>query len=166
MSSAVRNLMRKKLREEKKEQEKSQEKQVQAFEVEGETPNQNPVVGQIVQITWGDPTLIGGDTFKMPLIVTLVNDKSGRINGQMVTDPTMTGMGPGGKPVPLPPLIPIGNIPYNESRRPMTWCWVESNSEPVEAEEPEVAEVAEVTDESQPVAVEEDKTDVPEIVLK
>jgi len=163
MSSAVRNLMRKKLREEKKEREKSQEGQVQAFEVEGHAPDEMPVVGQIVQITWGDPMMIGGETFKMPLIVTLVNDKTGRINGQMVTDPTMTGMGPNGNVVPLPPMIPIGNIPFNDERRPMTWCWVEADSTPVEAEEPEVAEV---TDESQPVAVEEDSTEVPETVLK
>ena len=153
MSSGVRNLMRKKLRNEKKAADKAKAKEqaeVQAFEVEGEVPAEVPTVGSIVQINWGDPSLVGADLICMPMIVTLIDQKNGRINGQMVTDPTMTGMGQGGKVIPLPPLIPIGNVPYSKERRAMTWCWLGEVSQ----EDPE--ETPNTPDE---VSTQEDNTD-------
>jgi hypothetical protein len=93
-----------------------------AVEVDGELPSTAAKVGDIVVLTWGDPTLIGGATFPIPMIVTLTDEKTGRINGQMVTDPTMQGMDPRtGRSIPLPPVVPVANVPYSDTPRAMTW---------------------------------------------
>lgn len=93
-----------------------------AVEVDGELPATAAKVGDIVVLTWGDPTLIGGPTFPIPMIVTLTDEKTGRINGQMVTDPTMQGMDPRtGRSIPLPPVVPVANVPYSDTPRAMTW---------------------------------------------
>lgn len=93
-----------------------------AIEVEGELPEVSAKVGDLVILTWGDPQLVGGPTFPIPLIVTLVDDKSGRVNGQMITDPTMQGMDPRtGRAISLPSVIPVANVPFAAEPRAMTW---------------------------------------------
>lgn len=97
-----------------------------AVEVEGEQPEQQARVGDVVLLTWGDPREIGGATISIPLIVTLVDEKTGRVNGQMITDPTMQGMDPrSGRPVPVPSVVPVGNVPYSSTPRAMTWRYRE-----------------------------------------
>jgi hypothetical protein len=93
-----------------------------AVEVEGETPEMAAKVGEIVLLTWGNPQLVGGETIEIPLIVTLVDPKSGRLNGQMICDPTMQGMDPRtGRPIAMPPVVPVANVPYAATPRAMTW---------------------------------------------
>ena len=93
-----------------------------AVEVEGETPESAAEVGEIVLMTWGNPQLVGGETIEIPLIVTLVDPQSGRVNGQMICDPTMQGMDPRtGRPVAMPPVVPVANVPYAATPRAMTW---------------------------------------------
>lgn len=93
-----------------------------AVEVEGDMPEQEAKVGDIVLMHWGEPNLIGGPTIPIPLIVTLTDPKTGRINGQMIADPTMQGMDPRtGRSVQMPPVIPVANVPYSAEGRAMTW---------------------------------------------
>jgi hypothetical protein len=93
-----------------------------AVEVEGEIPEREAKVGDIVLMNWGDPQLIGGPTITIPLIVTLSDPKSGRLNGQMISDPTMQGMdGRTGRAMQMPPVIPVANVPYSAEGRAMTW---------------------------------------------
>lgn len=93
-----------------------------AVEVEGETPETAATVGEVVLLTWGNPMEIGGNTIEIPLIVTLVDAATGRLNGQMICDPTMQGMDPrSGRPVAMPPVVPVANVPYAAAPRAMTW---------------------------------------------
>ena len=94
-----------------------------AVEVEGgELPAKAAQVGEIVLLTWGNPMEIGGSTITIPMIVTLVDEQSGRLNGQMICDPTMQGMDPrSGRPVAMPPIVPVANVPYAATPRAMTW---------------------------------------------
>ena len=92
-----------------------------AVEVEGDLPERPAQIGDTVLLTWGDPQLVGGPTFDVTLIVTLVDAKTGRVNGQMITDPTMQGMDQRGRPVPLAPIVPVANVPHAATPRPLTW---------------------------------------------
>lgn len=93
-----------------------------AVEVEGELPERAARVGDTVLMTWGNPQLVGGDTIEIPLIVTLSDPSTGRLNGQMICDPTMQGMDPrSGRPVQMPSIVPVANLPYSVSSRAMTW---------------------------------------------
>lgn len=93
-----------------------------AVEVEGEAPEKAASVGEVVLLTWGNPMEIGSNTIEIPLVVTLVDPTSGRVNGQMICDPTMQGMDPrSGRPVTMPPIVPVANVPYAATPRAMTW---------------------------------------------
>lgn len=105
-----------------KKQAKKQEVEGVAVEVEGEVPAKAARVADLVILTWGDPNLVGGQTIEIPMIVTLSDPASGRINGQMICDPTMQGMDPrSGRPVQMPSVVPVANVPYSETPRPLTW---------------------------------------------
>ena len=92
-----------------------------AIEVEGEAPEIAPEVGDIVILAWGDPKLVGGPLVDIPMVVTLADPQSGRLNGEMILDPTMQGMGPDGRPAQMPPIAPVANIPHSKEPRAMTW---------------------------------------------
>lgn len=95
--------------------------QAQAVEVEGEVPDTVPKVGDIVLVSWGNPVLIGSPIVTIPCIVTHVL-ATGRLNGQMFFDPTSEGVDPAsGRPVSLPPVAPIANVPYSKTPRALTW---------------------------------------------
>lgn len=93
-----------------------------AIEVDGEVPEKAPRIGDLVLLTWGDPQLVGGPLIDIAFILTLVDPTTGRVNGQMLTDPTMKGMDPRtGEAVSLPPIVPMGNVPYSATPKAMTW---------------------------------------------
>jgi len=93
-----------------------------AVEVAGEFPHVMPEVGDIVLLPWGDPQLVGGPTFDAPLLVTLIDPQTGRINGHMVCDLTMQGIDSrSGRPMAMPATVPMGNLPFSLTRRPLTW---------------------------------------------
>lgn len=93
-----------------------------AVEVDGDLPEKLPEVGDVVLLSWGDPQLIGGPLIPIPLIVTLMDPATGRVNGQMITDPTMQGMDPRtGRSIPLPGIAPVANVPYANPPRALTW---------------------------------------------
>lgn len=94
---------------------------VVSVEVEGDLPERAAQIGDVVLLTWGDPQLVGGPTFDVALIVTLTDPKTGRVNGQMVSDPTMQGMDQRGRPIALPPMVPMANVPYASTPRALTW---------------------------------------------
>jgi hypothetical protein len=79
-----------------------------------------PKRGSMVIMTYGDPNIIGGNTVEM---VTLVVDCSeeGLVTGWAFTQMGMTAAGPRGQPVALPPLIPVGNLPYNSKGAKLSW---------------------------------------------
>lgn len=125
-SSNVSDLLKRKAEKEKakaeREAEASQEEGTFAVEVEATGMPERPArVGDIVVLTWGDPTLIGSPTIEIPLIVTLADAQSGRVNGQMVCDPTMQGADQRGRPVQMPSVVPVANVPYALEPRPLTW---------------------------------------------
>ena len=91
-----------------------------SVEVDGETPQWVPAVGDVVIASWGDPNLIGGALVELPLFVTSLLPGH-RVCGQIVTDPQLVGMGPGGRQQSLPASIPIVNMPYARTPRAMTW---------------------------------------------
>jgi hypothetical protein len=93
-----------------------------AIEVDGDLPEKSPRIGDVVLLSWGDPQLVGGPMIAVPLIVTLTDPATGRVNGQMITDPTMQGMDPRtGRSIPLPGIAPVANVPYANPPRPLTW---------------------------------------------
>jgi len=117
--SNVADLMKKKA---EKKVAVEQEQEAMAIEVEGDMPEKIARVGDIVLLTWGDPNMIGTPMFDVALVVTLADPKTGRLNGQMITDPTMQGMDPrSGRPVPIPSVVPVANVPFSATQRPMTW---------------------------------------------
>lgn len=118
MSNNVAKFMKRKL--EKERQAKSNQAGHIAFEVEGEEPARQPYIGELVRLHWGDPNLVGAPVIPLTLIVTTVG-AGGRVNGQAFTDPAMSGVGQDGRPISLPPLIPMGNLPFAREPRAMTW---------------------------------------------
>lgn len=117
MSSKVKSL------EDALQKRKAKREESQAFSVEGESPVRLPHVGESVEFTWADPTLVGSPQLTLGFLVSLVipNSKDGRINGWCLMDPTMQMADPHGRPVQVPPLVPVGNAAYSRERKPMTW---------------------------------------------
>lgn len=106
-----------------KRKAKREEAQGQAFSVEGEAPVRMPHVGESVEFTWADPTLVGSPQLTLGFLVSLIipNSKDGRINGWCLMDATMQMADAHGRPVQVPALIPVANTAYSRERKPMTW---------------------------------------------
>ena len=118
----VKDLLKKKV---EKEKEKAADPAV-AVEVDGDIPERAPRIADLVVLTWGDPQLVGGPLIDIPFIITLADPKTGRVNGQMITDPTMQGMDPRtGRAIPLPGIAPVANIPYSATPKALTWRYRE-----------------------------------------
>lgn len=106
----------------KKAEKQKEEASTVAVEVDGDLPEKAPRTGYLVLLTWGDPQLVGGPLIDIPFIITLADPSTGRVNGQMVTDPTMQGMDPRtGRSIPLPGISPVANVPYSATPKPLTW---------------------------------------------
>jgi hypothetical protein len=107
----------------KRKAKREEEAQAQSFSVEGEAPVRVPHVGEAVEFTWADPTLVGSPQLTLGFFVSLVipSSKDGRINGWCLMDPTMQMADPHGRPVQVPPMIPVANAAYSRERKPMTW---------------------------------------------
>lgn len=88
-------------------------------------PEQLPRPGDRVVFVYGDTNLVGSPKIEMLMFVTSAS-KNGLVNGYMMPDPAM-GLqqhGPGGRPVPLPPLMPVAQAPYSPRvRGKLTWHW-------------------------------------------
>lgn len=95
----------------------------QQFAVEGEAPIRLPRPGETVEFTWADPAMVGAPKLTLGLLVSLVlaGSKDGRVNGWVIMDPTMQMSDPQGRPVQVPPLVPVGNAAYSREPKPMTW---------------------------------------------
>ncbi len=91
-----------------------------SVQVDGDTPPFAPSVGDVLIVSWGDPNLIDGQLVELPMILTSLL-QGGRVCGQIVTDPQLVGMGPGGQQQRLPVTIPVVNIPFSATPRAMTW---------------------------------------------
>lgn len=117
MSSNVTELLKKKA----EKRAASLESDKLEIEVTGDVPEHAARVGDIVVLTWGDPNLVNSPTIEIPLIVTLLDPQSGRVNGQMICDPTMQGMDAKGRPTQMPSIVPVANVPYAAEPRPLTW---------------------------------------------
>lgn len=97
-----------------------------AVEVDGDVPARAPRTADLVLLTWGDPQLVGGPLIDIPFILTLADPATGRVNGQMITDPTMQGMDPRtGRSIPLPGIAPVANVPYSAKPKALTWRYRE-----------------------------------------
>lgn len=107
----------------KKAKQEAEEAEIQQFTVQGEAPDRVPHVGQTVEFTWADPTLVGSPKLDLAMFVSkvLVDSQDGRLNGWVLMDPSMQLAGPNGRPVQVPPLVPVGNVPYSRERKPMSW---------------------------------------------
>lgn len=117
MSSKIKSL------EEKLKAKRQEKEEAQQFAVEGEAPDHLPHVGQSVEFCWADPTMIGTPKLALGLLVSKVatDSEDGRLNGWVIMDPSMQMPDSQGRPVQVPPLIPVGNVPYSRERKPMTW---------------------------------------------
>lgn len=122
MSSKIKSL-EEALKAKKAAKEEEQEAAQQQFAVQGEAPERVPHVGQTVEFTWADPTMIGSPKMDLALFVSKVaaDSEDGRLNGWVLMDPSMQMADRSGRPVQVPPLIPVGNVPYSRDRKPMTW---------------------------------------------
>jgi hypothetical protein len=120
-NSNVSDLLKKKREREQAKVEAEAEVAPVSVEVDGDLPEKAAQIGDVVLLTWGDPQLVGGPTFDVTLVITLTDPANGRVNGQMITDPTMQGMDARGRPVPLAPIVPVANVPYSSTPRPLTW---------------------------------------------
>jgi hypothetical protein len=67
--------------------------------------------------------MIGTPKIQLAMFVSSVvaNSPDGRLHGWILMDPSMTMPGPNGRPVQVPPLIPVGNVPYSRAHKAMTW---------------------------------------------
>ena len=102
---------------------KDEEGHVQQFSVTGDAPDRMPHAGESVEFTFSDPTMIGSPKFDLGMFVSKAypETEDGRVNGWVLMDPGMQIMGPNGRPVQVPPLVPVGNVPYCREHKPMTW---------------------------------------------
>lgn len=134
MSSKVRSL-EKALSERKKANGTSETNGVSQFTVEGEAPVRMPRHGETVEFTWADPMMVGAPQMNLGFIVSMANpaSKDGRINGWVVMDPTMQVADQMGRPMQVPPLIPVANAAYSRERKPMTWRFHADASDEVKA---------------------------------
>lgn len=126
MSNNVKDLLKRRNEAQEKQQatrkQQSQGAEGVAIEMDdGDLPQIMPEPGDVVVLSYGDPSLIDMPLVDIPVIVTLVDAKNGRLNGQMILDPSMQGMGPGGRPVQMPPVAPVANVPHSAKPRAMTW---------------------------------------------
>ncbi len=134
MASKVRSL-EKALQERKAKIEGAEEDdgkaKVQQFSVEGEVPRRMPRHGETVEFTWAEPNLLGAPQMHLGFLVSYIlpESKDGRINGWCIMDPTMQTADRQGRPVPVPPLIPVVNAAYSRERKPMTWRFHADNVE-------------------------------------
>lgn len=111
--------------------------QVTQFAIEGESPVRMPRHGETVEFTWAEPQMIGAPQMHLGFLVSYVvgNSKDGRVNGWVVMDPTMQTADHLGRPVQVPPLIPVANAAYSRERKPMTWRFHADVVEKAEVEE-------------------------------
>lgn len=94
-----------------------------AFAIEGSAPAWQPHAGEVVEFVWADPALVGSPQLVLGFLVSRVipDSKDGRVNGWCIMDPTMQLSDPHGRPVQVPPLVPIVNAAYSRERKPLTW---------------------------------------------
>lgn len=121
MSSKIKSI--EKALQERKAKAAEAQPQVQQFAVEGEAPVRMPRHGETVEFTWAEPMMVGAPQMHLGFLVSFVmpNTKDGRVNGWCVMDPTMQTSAPDGRPMQVPPLIPVVNAAYSKERKPMTW---------------------------------------------
>ena len=104
---------------------KQKAEQVSTFAVDGEKPPRLPHPGECVEITWADPSLVGGPSYTLGLFVSMptAGSEEGRVNGWALMDPGMQMPHPTlvGKSVQVPPLVPVGNVGYSKQPKPLTW---------------------------------------------
>ena len=106
----------------KKAEQRETEAEGMVVEVHGDLPERAARVADVVLLTWGDPSLVNSPTIEIPFIVTLSDPATGRVNGQMVCDPTMQGRDPRTfQQIQMPPIVPVANVPYSATPRPITW---------------------------------------------
>ena len=119
-------------RQEKRKAQEAQEAQVSQFSIEGEEPVRFPRAGETVEFTWADPAMIGAPALQLGFFVSqaLKRSKDGRINGWVLMDPTMQMADAHGRPVQVPPLVPVANTAYSKERKPMTWRYFADAEEP------------------------------------
>ncbi len=99
-----------------------------------EVPAELPARGSTVIFVYGNPQAIGAPLVDMVTIVTRTTDQ-GLITGWAFTELGMTAAGPDGRPVALPPMIPVGNLPYSSKPKPLTWHYDDEGEEPEEESE-------------------------------
>ena len=114
-SKKIAQMLRKKNEEKKNEGVTTME-----LPKELEVPDPLPSRGEMVIFTYGDPNIVGSGTVEMVTLVTACTDE-GLVTGSAFTQMGMTAAGPGGRPVPLPPLIPVGNVPYSSESKKLSW---------------------------------------------
>jgi D-alanyl-D-alanine carboxypeptidase len=122
VSNKVKSILEKKAQREAKATKEIREIQGEAaVEVEStEVPQRKPLAGDVVFVSWGDPVLIGGQLTDVVCIITHVQED--RVNGNLMFDPTATGMDPRtGQEVRMPSIAPIANVPYSSNPRALTW---------------------------------------------
>jgi hypothetical protein len=119
VSNKVKSILEKKAQ---KEAAAASQQQSMAIEVDStDVPTGLPQVGDFVFVAWGDPNLIGAPLLDLACLVTHAQE-NGRINGHLFFDPTSTGMDPRtGREIAMPATAPVANLPYNKTRRALTW---------------------------------------------
>lgn len=110
----------------KDKREKEEEEELQ--KLQASKPEVMPTVGSIILFYYGDPVLINSPVVELPAVVTGV-DEWGRINGWAWVDPGATAVGPDGRPVRVPPMIPLGQVAYSDSGQKLTWRWQTTSEE-------------------------------------
>jgi len=141
-SKRIATLLRKE-NEAKKKKEKESGVTTMQIPDELEVPDPLPARGTMVIFTYGDPNIIGGSTVEMVTLVTNCTEQ-GLVTGWAFTQMGMQAAGPNGQPVGLPPLIPVGNVPYSSESKKLSWRYDEEIE--AEADEAEADEVSEVSD--------------------
>lgn len=87
-------------------------------------PSKIPFMGAQVIFMYGNPHAIASPTVPMSAIVTSMGSLDGRIvHGRAFTDPGVSGTTPEGKPIEVPPVIPMIGAKYSTSGAKLTWHW-------------------------------------------
>jgi hypothetical protein len=122
VSNKVKSILEKKAQKEAKAPKAEELRGEVAIEVDStDVPTGLPQVGDFVFVAWGDPNLIGAPLLDLACLVTHAQE-NGRINGHLFFDPTSTGMDPRtGREIAMPATAPVANLPYNKTRRALTW---------------------------------------------
>ena len=86
-----------------------------------ELPKKFPDITDWVIYWWGDPTVQASPSIPIQMKVTSGIPQTGQISGIAFFDPGTQLVDAEGKPLQVPPLMPVPMVPYSPEGRKLTW---------------------------------------------